>query len=176
MSKSPSQPSSIKALEQLKSEALEQSKLQLQAYYAERSAQRRAQYAEDARIQDKFRDLMLGELRSNEVGLKQLAADQSRLIERRAKPIRPPLLPKGKRPMPRSLADTASVTRGPPYDGAYPPPPNGQGSAGADPNTGVYESRRSEYWERGPNDCCWDRLLVFFRRGGQSGAELHRCR
>jgi hypothetical protein len=138
MSKPPSQPSSIEALEQSKSEALEQSKSQLQAYHAERSAQRRAQYAEDARIQDKFRDLMLGQLRSNEVGLKQLAADQSRLIERRAKLIRLPLLAKGKRPMPRSLTDTASVTRGPPYDFTYPSPSQPPG-ASADQNTGVYD-------------------------------------
>jgi hypothetical protein len=140
MSTSPSQRSSIQKLEQLKFEAVEQSKSQLQAYYAERSAQRRARYAEDARIQDKFRDLLLGQLRSNEVKLKQIAVEQSRLIERRAKLVGRPLLAKGKLPIPRSPADAASVTRGPPYDGTY-TLPGGQGSESADQNTGVYDLR-----------------------------------
>jgi hypothetical protein len=134
MSKAIAHRSSIEELEQLKSEAVEQSKSQLQAYRAERSAQRRAQYAEDARIQDKFRDLLLGPLRSNQVELKQLAADQSRLIERRAKLVGRPLLSKRKLGTPRSSAD--SVTRGPPYDGTY---AFGPGSESADQNTGVYD-------------------------------------
>jgi hypothetical protein len=136
MSKSPSERSSIEGLGHLKDQALEQSKSQLQAYYEKRSALRCARYAEDARTQDKFRDLLLGQLRSNEVELKQLAADQSKLIERRAKLIARPLLTKGKRPTPRSPADTASVTRGPPYDGTY---AFGPGVANADQNTGAYD-------------------------------------
>jgi hypothetical protein len=141
MSESPSQSSSIEALEQSKSKALEQSISQLQAYHAERSAQRRAQYAEDARMQDKFRDLLLGQLRSNEVELKQLAADQHRFIERRAELIGRPLLAKGKLPIPRFPADTASVTKGAPYDQAY-TLPGGQGKVeSADINTGTYDLR-----------------------------------
>ena len=84
MSKSPSQyaPNDA-ALEHSKSKALEQSISRLQADHAERSAERRARYAEDARIQDRVRDLMFGHLRSKEVELKQLAEDRRRLIEGR---------------------------------------------------------------------------------------------
>jgi hypothetical protein len=54
MSNSPSQytPNDA-ALEQAKAKALEQSISRLQADHAERSAQRRARFAEDARIQDR---------------------------------------------------------------------------------------------------------------------------
>jgi hypothetical protein len=111
MSDSPSPGSPIEALEQAKSEALEQSISQIQADLAERSAQRRAQFAEDARLQDRFRDILFGHLRSKEVELKQLAEDQRGLIEARAKFIRRPLLMKGNFPIPRSPANTASVLK-----------------------------------------------------------------
>jgi hypothetical protein len=139
MSKSPSEPSSTKSLEQLKSEAVEQSIAQLQAYLAERNAQRRAQYAEDARIQDKFRDLLFGQLRSNEAALKQLAADQSRLIESRSKIIRRPMLATKKPPMPLSPKNAAAAFfKVPPYDSTW-TSNSGQGTESADKNTGVYD-------------------------------------
>jgi hypothetical protein len=73
MSNSPSQyaPNDA-ALEQSKAKALEQSISRLQADHAERSAQRRALNAENARIQDRVRDLMFGHLRSKEVELRSL--------------------------------------------------------------------------------------------------------
>jgi hypothetical protein len=64
------------ALEESKLKALEQSISRLQADHAEQSAQRRARLAEDARIQDRFRDLMFGHLRSKGVGsLRKTAAE-----------------------------------------------------------------------------------------------------
>ena len=55
MIKSPSQyGSNDEALEHSKAKALEQSISRLQADHAERSAERRARNAEDARIQDEF--------------------------------------------------------------------------------------------------------------------------
>jgi hypothetical protein len=84
MSKPPSQyaPNDA-ALEHSKAKTLEQSISRLQADHAERSAEQRARHAEDARIQDRVRDLMFGHLRSKEVELKQLAEDRRRLIEGR---------------------------------------------------------------------------------------------
>ena len=131
-----SQDSPIDALEQSKSEALEQMKLQLQADHAEQNAQLRAQHAEDARLQDRFRNILFGHLSSKEVELKQLAEDQRRLIEERAKLIRRPLLMKGKLPIPRSPANTASVLKVAPFDFTW--TSSGQGSASANKDTGVY--------------------------------------
>jgi hypothetical protein len=83
------------ALEQSRVKALEQSRSRLQAEHAERSAQRRERYAEDSRFQDRVRELMLGELRSKEVQLKQLSEDRRRSIEGRPKPDHRPLLTDG---------------------------------------------------------------------------------
>lgn len=103
------------ALEQSKAKALEQSISRLQADHAERSAQRGARYAEEARIQDRVRDLMLDHLRSKEVEFKQLAEDRRRLIEGRPKVAHRPL-PMGGLPI-RALADTARwFGKVPPYD------------------------------------------------------------
>jgi hypothetical protein len=113
MSNSPSHHPPIEALEQSKIEALEQSKSRLQADHAERSAERRARFAEDARIQDRAREVMFGQLRSKDVELKQLAEDRRRLIERRSKLVRRPLLTKGKPPIRRFSAFFGKV---PPYD------------------------------------------------------------
>ncbi len=137
MSNSTSQHSPIEGLEQLKSEALEQMTLQVQADHAERSAQRRAQHAEDARLQDRFRDILFGHLSSKEVELKQLAEDQRRLIEERAKLVRRPLLMKGKLPMPRSPVNMASVLKVAPFDFTW-TSMSGQGSESANKDTGVY--------------------------------------
>jgi hypothetical protein len=103
------------ALEEAKLKALQQSISQLQADHAQQSAQRRAQYAEDARIQDRFRDLMFGHLRSKEAELKQLAEDRRRLIEGRPKLVRRPLLTKGL-PIEPSSATPNAFGRPPPYD------------------------------------------------------------
>src|SRR3982074_2091570 len=118
MSNSPSQyaPNDA-ALEQSKAKALEQSISRLQADHAERSTQRRARNAEDARIQDRVRDLMFGHLRSKEVELKQLAEDRRRLIEGRAPKLVRRLSMEGL-PIRRSPDDMAprSLGRVPPYD------------------------------------------------------------
>jgi hypothetical protein len=118
MSNSPSQyaPNDA-ALEHSKAKALEQSISRLQADHAERSAERRARNAEDARIQDRVRDLMFGHLRSKEVELKQLAEDRRRLIEGRAPKLVRRLSMEGL-PIRRSPDDMAprSLGRVPPYD------------------------------------------------------------
>jgi hypothetical protein len=104
------------ALEEAKLKALQQSISRLQADHAQQSAQRRAQYAEDARIQDRFRDLMFGHLRSKEkMELKQLAEDGRRLSEGRPKLVRPPLLTKGL-PIEPSSATPNAFGMPPPYD------------------------------------------------------------
>ena len=96
--------------------ALEHSKSRLSAEHAERSAQRRARYAEDARMQARIRDLMFGDqLRSKEVELKQLAEDRRKLIEGRPKLVRRPLLTKGL-PIQPSPATPFTYARTPPYD------------------------------------------------------------
>jgi hypothetical protein len=117
MSNSPSNYTPIDALEQSKlDEALEQSKSRLAADHAERCAQRRARYAEDARMQDRVRDLMFGQqIRSKEVELKQLAEDRRKLIEGRPKLVRRPLLTKGL-PIQPSPATPFTYGRFPPYD------------------------------------------------------------
>jgi hypothetical protein len=117
MSNSPSNYTPIDALEQSKlDEALEQSKSRLAADHVERSAQRRARYAEDARMQDRVRDLMFGQqLRSKEAELKQLAEDRRKLIEGRPKLVGRPLLTKG---LPIQPSPAIPFTYGgfPPYD------------------------------------------------------------
>jgi hypothetical protein len=119
MNNSPSHyPPDDAALEESKMKAMQQSISRLQADHAEQSAQRRARQAEDARIQDRFRDLMFGHLRSKETELKQLAEDQRRLIEGRPKLARRPLLAK-RLPMERSPATHTLAIPGPPYDFAW---------------------------------------------------------
>jgi hypothetical protein len=114
MSNSPSQHTpNDAALEQKKARALEQSIARLQADHAERSAQRRARFAEDSRIQDRAREVMFGPLQSKDVELKQLAEDRRRLVERRPKFVRHPLLTKGKLPIRRFSGFFGRV---PPYD------------------------------------------------------------
>jgi hypothetical protein len=103
------------ALEELKSKALQQSISRLQADHAAQSALRRARHAEDARIQDRYRDLMFGHLRSKDTELKQLAEDRRRLIEGRPRLARPPVLAKGL-PMGRSPATPFTFAKPPPYD------------------------------------------------------------
>ena len=105
------------ALEESKLKALEQSISRLEADHAERSAQRRARYAEDARIQDRFRDLVFGHLRSKDVELKQLAEDRRRLIEGRPKLVRRPSMEGlSLRRSPDDAVKPLSFARVPPYD------------------------------------------------------------
>ena len=105
------------ALEESKLKALEQSISRLEADHAERSAQRRARYAEDARIQGRFRDLMFGHLRSKDVELKQLAEDRRRLIEGRPKLVRRPSMEGlSLRRSPDDAVKPLSFARVPPYD------------------------------------------------------------
>jgi hypothetical protein len=120
------------ALEQ--SNALEQCISRLQADHAERSAQRRARYAEDARIQDRARDLMFGShLRSNAVELRQLAEDRRKLIEGRPKLVQRPLLMEGL-PIRRAPADTERwFGKTPPYDFTW---TSGSGQGGESATTG----------------------------------------
>ena len=120
------------ALEQ--SNALEQCISRLQADHAERSAQRRARYAEDARIQDRARDLMFGShLRSNAVELRQLAEDRRKLIEGRPKLVQRPLLTEGL-PIRRAPADTERwFGKTPPYDFTW---TSGSGQGGESATTG----------------------------------------
>jgi hypothetical protein len=134
MSNSPSQyaPNDA-ALEESKAKALEQSISRLQADHAERSTERRARNAEDARIQDRVRELMFGHLRSKEVELKQLAEDRRRLIEERAaKVVRRPSM-EGL-PIKRSPDDVVPLTfaRVPPYDFTW---TSGSGTGGESATT-----------------------------------------
>ena len=138
MSDSSSQQSPIPELEKAKSEALEQSISQLQADHAEESAQQRAQSAEDGRLQDRFRDLLFGHLRPKEAKFKQIADDQRALIVARANFVRRPVLMKGKLPIPRPAANTASVTKVLPFDFTW-TSNSGQGSESANKDTGVYD-------------------------------------
>jgi hypothetical protein len=116
MSNSPSSYPPIDALERSKLDAaLEQSKSRLSAEQAQRSAQRRARYAEDARIQERARELVFGDqLRSKEVELKQLAEDRRKLIEGRPTLVRRPLLTKGL--LQPSPTTPFTYGRFPPYD------------------------------------------------------------
>jgi hypothetical protein len=97
--------------------AVEQSTAQSLADHAARSALRRAQFAEDARIDDRFRDMMFGHLSPDDPKVKQAATERRRLIEARTKlgfaPTQtlPPASP------PPTTA--ASITRNPPFDEIY---------------------------------------------------------
>ena len=117
--------------------AVEQSKAQSLATHAARSALRRAQFAEDARVADRFRDIMFAQFSPDTAKLKQLAAEHRRLIEARTKLSPAPSQLRGDRLSPPTAA--AAVTRGPPYDETY--VTHGQGTETADKNTGAYELR-----------------------------------
>jgi hypothetical protein len=120
MSKPPSQyaPNDA-ALEHSKAKTLEQSISRLQADHAERSAEQRARHAEDARIQDRVRDLMFGHLRSKEVELKQLAEDRRRLIEGRPPKLVRRLSMEGLAP--RTFGKVPSEDMAPRTFGKFPP-------------------------------------------------------
>lgn len=117
--------------------AVEQSKAQSLAVHAQRSALRRAQFAEDARIDDRFRDMMFGHLSPDDPKVKQAAAERRRLIEARTKLSFAPtqILPPASAPV--TPADTNA--RNPPFDETY--VTHGQGTETADKNSGVYELR-----------------------------------
>jgi hypothetical protein len=117
--------------------AAEQSKAQSLAAHAARSAMRRAQFAEDARVADRFRDIMFAQFSPDAAKLKQLAAEHRRLIEARTQLSPAPSQLRGDRLSPPTAA--AAVTRGPPYDETY--VTHGQGAETADKNTGAYELR-----------------------------------
>jgi hypothetical protein len=138
--------------------AVEQSKAQSLAAHAARSALRRAQFVEDARVADRFRDFMFAQFSPDAAKLKQLAAEHRRLIEARTKLSLAPLhLPKGDRLSPPTGA--AAVTRGPPYDETY--ITHGQGTETADKNTGAYELRVQSIGNGTSDSRRRDRLLVF---------------
>ena len=102
-------------------------------------AQQRAQSARMAASRTISRPVVWSPSNPKRSEFKQIADDQRALIEARANFVRRPVLMKGKLPIPRPAANTASVHKGGSHSTSPGPRISGQGSESANKDTGVYD-------------------------------------